>query len=215
MALDLLFAWNLTWWTIGQIRIDSKKSIDVQHLSVNFAGCIDGCGDKTTLINITQLLATPTAGRKYTTLSPGRCHTFDFEFKIPADDRLPSFANVCPREHIMSSTMADTRFDFYRFQKWPKSPTWSQQRRKSPCSNYHTLYQQQHKKSSYWTWSMCYYLTTDCLSRWARTWALSMAVSCRNGAWTCPNQLSTEASRSGSSARFIISQPCKSQRPSR
>ncbi|GAN01740.1 hypothetical protein MAM1_0011d01175 [Mucor ambiguus] len=78
----------------GQIRIDSKKSIDIQHLSVNFAGCIDGCGDKTTLINNTQLLATPTAGRKYTTLSPGKCHTFDFEFKIPADDRLPSFANI-------------------------------------------------------------------------------------------------------------------------
>jgi len=64
-------------------------------MSVNFAGCIDGCGDKTTLINNTQLLATPTAGRKYTTLSPGKCHTFDFEFKIPTDDRLPSFANVC------------------------------------------------------------------------------------------------------------------------
>ncbi|EPB87650.1 hypothetical protein HMPREF1544_05533 [Mucor circinelloides 1006PhL] len=78
----------------GQIRIDSKKSIDIQHMSVNFAGCIDGCGDKTTLINNTQLLATPTAGRKYTTLSPGKCHTFDFEFKIPTDDRLPSFANI-------------------------------------------------------------------------------------------------------------------------
>ncbi|KAK4515015.1 uncharacterized protein ATC70_002624 [Mucor velutinosus] len=78
----------------GQIRIDSKKSIDIQHLSVNFAGCIDGCGDKTTVINSTQLLATATAGRKYTTLSPGKCHTFDFEFGIPADDRLPSFANI-------------------------------------------------------------------------------------------------------------------------
>ncbi|KAL7316059.1 hypothetical protein PS15m_005202 [Mucor circinelloides] len=78
----------------GQIRIDSKKSIDIQHMSVNFTGCIDGCGDKTTLINNTQLLATPTAGRKYTTLSPGKCHTFDFEFKIPTDDRLPSFANI-------------------------------------------------------------------------------------------------------------------------
>ncbi|KAF1802337.1 hypothetical protein V8B55DRAFT_1479208 [Mucor lusitanicus] len=78
----------------GQIRIESKKSIDIQHLSVNFAGCVDGCGDKTTLINASQLLATPTAGRKYTTLSPGKCHTFDFEFKIPADDRLPSFANI-------------------------------------------------------------------------------------------------------------------------
>lgn len=81
--------------TIGQISLNLKKSVDIQHISVNFSGSIEGCSDKVTLINDSKLLATPTNKQKYTTLNPGICYSYDFEFKIPADKRLPSFAKVC------------------------------------------------------------------------------------------------------------------------
>ncbi|KAI9472000.1 MAG: hypothetical protein EXX96DRAFT_597154 [Benjaminiella poitrasii] len=89
----------------GQVILDLKKTIDVQHISINFSGCIEACGDKIMLIDKTDLLALPKKGKKYTTFNTGQKHEFDFEFMIPSNKKLPSYFTSIPKVGRISYTL--------------------------------------------------------------------------------------------------------------
>ncbi|KAI8636924.1 hypothetical protein BD408DRAFT_354699, partial [Parasitella parasitica] len=100
---------------IGHINLNLRKSVDIQHIAVAFNGCIEGCGDKVPLINDLRLLVTPTNSQKYTTLHPGQSYSYDFEFKIPSNKRLPSCANipkVAKISYILTATHKKPMFKF-------------------------------------------------------------------------------------------------------
>jgi hypothetical protein len=78
----------------GQIILDLRRSIDVQHIALSFLGTIEGCGEKLVLFNETQLLATPKGKQNYTAFGTNNVHEFDFSFTIPHDKKLPSSVNV-------------------------------------------------------------------------------------------------------------------------
>ncbi|KAI7898265.1 uncharacterized protein BX663DRAFT_443473, partial [Cokeromyces recurvatus] len=92
----------------GQVLLDLKKSIDVQHISLHFSGYIEGCGDKVILINETILLAKPKDGKKYTTFKSGQQREFDFEFKIPLNKKLPSYFPSIPKIGTISYSLTAT-----------------------------------------------------------------------------------------------------------
>ncbi|KAI8076705.1 uncharacterized protein B0P05DRAFT_588008 [Gilbertella persicaria] len=79
----------------GQVILDLKKPVDVLHISVNFQGIIEGCGDKNTIINETELLAKPKGDQKYTTFTTGQLHAFSFQFSVPK--QLPSSFDCIPK----------------------------------------------------------------------------------------------------------------------
>ncbi|CEG81947.1 hypothetical protein RMATCC62417_16084 [Rhizopus microsporus] len=79
----------------GQIILDLSKSIDVQHITLTFKGLIEGQGEKVVLMNESKVLALPKkAGQKYSVFSGDQIHTFDFEFKIPDNNNLPSSVKI-------------------------------------------------------------------------------------------------------------------------
>jgi hypothetical protein len=74
--------------------LNLKKPIDVQYISINFQGIVEGVDNRVTLINKTELLSQPKNGQKYIPLDNKQQHTFGFEFPIPTDQRLPSSVDV-------------------------------------------------------------------------------------------------------------------------
>ncbi|KAG0736285.1 hypothetical protein G6F22_008481 [Rhizopus arrhizus] len=80
---------------LGQIVLDISKPINVQHISITFKGLIEGQGEKVVLIDESKLLALPSsAGQKYTVFKPEDFCQFDFEFKIPDNNNLPSSVKI-------------------------------------------------------------------------------------------------------------------------
>lgn len=85
----------------GQIILDLSKSIDVQHITLTFKGLIEGQGEKVVLMDESKVLALPKkAGQKYSVFSGNQIHTFDFEFKIPDNNNLPSSVKVMKKKKV-------------------------------------------------------------------------------------------------------------------
>lgn len=79
---------------IGFLKLDLKKSTDIQCISLSFKGVEEIVGERVVLIDETVILASPNIGQKYTVLNKGQTYTFDFEFKVPKDLSLPSYTSV-------------------------------------------------------------------------------------------------------------------------
>lgn len=93
-----------------------KKPIDAQNISIKLSGTVVGVDRKVTLINQTQLLVQAKNGQKYIPIDNKQQHTYDFEFDIPTDMRLPSSVNVINNSVLYILKCTNNRNQ--RFQKW-------------------------------------------------------------------------------------------------
>lgn len=71
-----------------------KRSADIQFISLNFKGTAEALGEKISLLDKTEILASPKTGQKYTVFDKNQVYTFPFEFVIPKDKLLPSHTRV-------------------------------------------------------------------------------------------------------------------------
>lgn len=78
----------------GFIKLELTRSINVQAILINFKGTAEVGGEKFTLIDITETLATPTDGKSYTVFKKNKPYAYNFQFQLPKDDPLPSHAKV-------------------------------------------------------------------------------------------------------------------------
>ncbi|KAI8064046.1 hypothetical protein BDF21DRAFT_428079 [Thamnidium elegans] len=78
----------------GHIKLDLKRSADIQFITLNFKGTAEALGEKISLLDKTEILASPKTGQKYTVFNKNQVYTFPFEFVIPKDKLLPSHTRI-------------------------------------------------------------------------------------------------------------------------